>query len=162
NAAAIFYSAEGMPPVTAQNVPRAYFHRVSPDFFATLRIPFIAGRTFTEAELTPASPAVIVSERVVRRFWPGQDPIGKRVKVGGPGVANPWMQIVGVVGEVKYRGLPENPTADPDLYLPFADRNAQIALAVRTSVPPSAAVAPIRSVIRSVDASIPIYAVATL
>jgi ABC-type antimicrobial peptide transport system permease subunit len=69
------------------------------------------------------------------------------------------MSIVGVAGEVKYRGLPDNPTADPDLYLPFADRNAQIALAVRASVPPSTLVAPLRAIIRSVDASIPVYGV---
>ena len=71
-----------MPPINAQNVPRAYIHRVSPEFFTTLRIPIVAGRTFTEAELTPTSPAVVVSERVVKRFWPGQDPIGKRIKFG--------------------------------------------------------------------------------
>jgi putative ABC transport system permease protein len=159
---AVFYAAEGMPPVTAQNMPRAYFHRVSPDFFGTLRIPLVAGRTFTESELTATSPAVIASERVVKRFWPGQDPVGKRIKFGALASSNPWLQIVGVVGEVKYRGLPENPTADPDLYLPFADRNAQIALAIRASVPPATLVAPVRAVVRGVDASIPIYAVATM
>ena len=50
---------------------------------------------------------------------------------------------------MKYRGLPENPTADPDIYLPFADRNSQIALAVRTNVPPSSLVAPMRALIRA-------------
>src|SRR6185503_12682307 len=105
---------------------------------------------------------VIVSERVVKRFWAGQDPVGKRIKLGALTSTSPWMSIVGVVGEVKYRGLPDNPTADPDLYMPFADRNAQVALAVRGSVPPSSLVAPIRAVIRSVDTSIPIYAVAPM
>jgi putative ABC transport system permease protein len=151
-----------MPTANAQNMPRAYVHRISPDFFGTLRIPMIAGRTFTESEINPASPAVIVSERVVKRFWPGQDPLGKRVKFGGIGSSNPWLSIVGVVGEVKYRGLPENPTADPDIYLPFLDRNAQIAIAVRASVPPSTLVAPIRAVIRGVDSSIPIYSVSPM
>ena len=162
NAAAVFYAAEGMPPATAQNMPRAYYHRVSPDFFSTLRIPLVAGRTFTESELTPTSPAVIVSDRVAKRFWPGQDPIGKRVKFGSLSSSNPWMAIVGVVGEVKYRGLPENPTADPDVYLPFAERNSQIALAIRASVPPASLIAPVRALIRNVDPSIPIYAVSTL
>jgi putative ABC transport system permease protein len=162
NAGAVFYAAEGMPPVTAQNIPRAYFHRVSPEFFTTLRIPVIAGRTFAETELSPTSSVIAVSERVVKRFWPGQDPIGKRVKLGALTSANPWLTIVGVVGEVKYRGLPENPTADPDIYLPFADRNAQVALAVRASVPPETLTAPIRTVIRSVDASIPVYAMSTM
>ncbi len=159
---ATFYAAEGQPAVTAQNVPRIYVHRVTPDFFSTLRIPFVGGRTFTESELMPASPAIIVSERVVTRFWRGQDPIGKRIKFGSLTSANPWMSIVGVVGEVKYRGLPENPTGDPDVYLPFRDRNAQLAIVVRTSVPPAALVAPIRAAIRSADSSIPIYGVAPM
>src|SRR5262249_5020461 len=80
NSSAVFYSAEGQGVTTAQNVPRAYVHRVSPEFFATLRIPLRHGRAFADTDATPASPAVIVSERVVTRFWPGQDPVGKRLK----------------------------------------------------------------------------------
>jgi predicted permease len=163
NASAGTYAAEGMPPTTAQNVPRAYTHRISPEFFSTLRIPIIAGRTFTEAELTSASLAVVVSERVVKRFWPGQDPIGKRIKFGQlTSSTGSWLSIVGVVGEVKYRGLPDNPTGDPDIYLPFVERNSQYAIAVRTAVPPSSLVAPLRAVIRGADPSIPIYQVSTM
>ena len=162
-AAANFYSAEGQPPTDATNAPRTYVHRVSPDFFATLRIPLVAGRALTDADAAPgAAAATVVSERVVRRFWPGQDPIGKRIKFGSPASNSPWMTIVGVVGEVKYRGLPDNPTADPDVYLPFGDRNSLVALAVRTAVPPASIVTPIRSAIRAADPSIPIYGVAPM
>jgi ABC-type antimicrobial peptide transport system permease subunit len=63
---------------------------------------------------------------------------------------------------VKYRGLPENPTADPDVYLPFRDRNAQIALVVRASVPPASLVGSVRAAIRGADSSIPIYGVAPM
>ena len=135
-ASAAFYCAEGQPAVTAQNIPRAYVHRVSPGFFGTLRIPMASGRTFTDADAMPSSPAVIVSERVWKRFWPDGSPIGKRVKFGPLTSDNPWMSIVGVVGDVKYRGLPENPTADPDIYLPFLDRNSQVAIVARTNVHP--------------------------
>jgi predicted permease len=162
SASASFYSAEGQPPVTAQNMPRAYVHRVSPDFFGTLRIPMLAGRVFTDADAAQGSTAVIVSERVVKRFWSGQDPIGRRIKFGQAASNGPWLNIVGVVGEVKYRGLPDNPTADPDIYLPFSDRNQQVALAVRGNVPPSALVTPLRTAIRSADPSIPIYGVAPM
>ena len=162
NAAASFYAAEGQPAANAQNVPRAYVHRVSPEFFATLRIPLVAGRTSGDADASPDANVVVVSERVVARFWPGQDPIGKRIKFGSLTSSAAWMAIVGVVGEVKYRGLPENPTADPDVYLPFTDRTSQIALAVRSSVPPASLVAPVRSAIRAADSSIPIYAVAPM
>src|SRR5439155_134832 len=110
---AIFYSAEGQGATNAQTMPRAYFHRVTPDFFSTLGISLRNGRTFLESELRPDSRVVIVSEHVVTRFWPGQDPVGKRIKFGQLASQNPWLTIVGVAGEVKYRGLPENPTADP-------------------------------------------------
>jgi predicted permease len=162
NSGASFYSAEGQPAANAQNMPRCYVHRVTPEFFTTLRIPILSGRTFTDAEALPAPAAVIVSERVIKRFWPGQDGVGKRVKFGSLANNSPWLTIVGVVGEVKYRGLPENPTADPDFYLPFADRNQQVAIAVRGSVPPATLVAPIRAVVRSADPSIPIYSVAPM
>jgi len=162
NAGAAFYSAEGQAPTNAQNAPRAYTHRVSPEFFSTLRIPLVAGRTFTDAEAVPSPTAVVVSERLVKRFWPGQDPIGKRIKFGNLASQSPWLSIVGVVGEVKYRGLPDNPTTDPDVYLPFADRNAQIALAVRASVAPASLVAPLRAAIRAADPSIPVYSIAPM
>ena len=160
---ATFYTTDGQPPANAQNMPRIYVHRVTPDFFATLRIPFLNGRTFTDAEISPTSPAVIVSANVASRFWPGQDPIGKRLKFGGsPASTNPWMLIVGVVGEVKYRGLPQNPTADPDIYLPFTDRNSLVGLVLRTTAPPSSLIATVRAAIRAADSSIPLYNIATM
>src|SRR5206468_10318274 len=115
-----------------------------------------------EAQTTPASTVVVVSQLFAKRLWPGQDPVGRRMKFGSATASGPWLSIVGIVGEVKYRGLPENPTADPDIYLPFLDRNSQVALAIRTSVPPLSVVAPIRAAIRSADAAIPIYRIAMM
>jgi predicted permease len=154
---AVFYAAEGQPPVNAQNMPRAYVHRITPDFFATMRIAIRDGRTFLDSESTPDSPAVIVSERVATRFWPGEDPIGKRIKIGSLTSQNPWLSIVGVVAETKYRGLPDNPTADPDVFFPFLDRSQQVSLVVRTTVPPASVAQSLRSSIRSVDGTIAIY-----
>jgi putative ABC transport system permease protein len=161
-ASASFYTAEGQTPTNAQNAPRVYVHLVSPEFFSTLRIPMLSGRTFVEAEAVRSPAVVVVSDGLVKRFWAGQDPIGKRIRFGGLTSTNPWLSIVGVVADVKYRGLPENPTADPDLYLPFADRNAQVALVVRGSVPPASLVAPVRAAIHAADSSIPIYSVAPM
>jgi putative ABC transport system permease protein len=160
--AASFYAAEGQSAVNVQNVPRIYVHRVTPDFFSTLRIPIVSGRTFNDAEISATLPAVIVSEGVVKRFWPGQDPIGKRVKFGSLASSNPWLSIIGVVGEVKYRGLPQNPTADPDIYLPFADRNSLVGIVLRSTVPPSSLITTVRSAIRAADPSIPLYGIRTM
>jgi predicted permease len=158
---AIFYSAEGDATVAAETMPRAYIHRVTPEFFATLRIRLEAGRTFLPGEEKPDSPAVVVSHNVTRRFWPNQDPIGKRIKFGAPGSQNPWLTIVGVVDEVKYRGLPENPTRDPDLYLPYIDRATQ-GVVVRTRVEPSSLASAIRAAIRDGNASILTFNASTL
>jgi predicted lysophospholipase L1 biosynthesis ABC-type transport system permease subunit len=104
---------------------------------------------------------VIVSERLVAQFWPGEDPIGKRMRLGvDPN--NPWLSIVGVVGDVRYRRVSGAQDRDPDIYLPFADRNAQIALAIRTTVPPASVVAPVRAAIRAASASIAVYDVASM
>jgi predicted permease len=161
NAGAGFYVAEGQGTFSAQDRPRAWVHRVSPQFFEALRIPLVAGRTFLDSETNPDSSAVIVSERVVARFWPNQDPIGKRVKFGAIDSEVPWLSIVGVVREVKYRNLRSTNT-DPDIYLPFADRNSQIAFAIRTSLPTASLIAPVRAAIRAADPSIAIYGVAPM
>lgn len=159
---AISYAAEGQPPMTAQNMPRAYYHLVTPDFFRTLRIPFIAGRTFAEVELQGNSNVVVVSENVVKRFWPGEDPIGKRIKRGREGSDSPWLTIVGVVNEMKYRSLPENPTDDPDLFLPSSERQPTFTLLVRTSGDPASLTSSVRSVLREADPSIVTYEIDTM
>jgi predicted permease len=158
---AIFYSGEGDATVAAETMPRAYIHRVTPDFFTTLRIRLEAGRTFLPSEERTDSTAVIVSHNVTRRFWPNEDPIGKRIKFGAPGSQNPWLTIVGVVDEVKYRGLPENPTADPDLYLPYVDRATQ-GVIVRTRVEPSSVASAVRAAIRNGNTSILTFNAITL
>ena len=161
NWSAVFYSAEGDATVSAETLPRAYVHRVTPEFFATLRIRLEAGRTFLPSEERPDGLSVIVSHNVTRRFWPDQDPIGKRIKLGAPGSQNPWMTIVGVVNEVKYRALPENPTGDPDLYLPYIDRATQ-GIIVRTRVEPSSTASAIRAAVREANSSILMFDARTL
>ena len=161
SSSAVFYSAEGDATSGAQTMPRAYVHRVTPEFFDTMGMALKAGRRFQPGEATPGSPAVIVSEGVTRRFWANQDPIGKRIKLGAVNSQNPWLTIVGVVGEVKYRGLPANPTADPDLYFPALDRPIQ-GVAIRTSVEPSSVTAAVRAAIRRAHPSIVVFNVSTM
>jgi putative ABC transport system permease protein len=162
NDSAVFYTAEGDSTADAATVPRAYVHGVWPGFFRTMGIAVKGGRDFAAADLTGDASAVIISENVARRFWPGQDAIGRRIKQGPPASTNPWLTIVGVVDEVKYRGLPENPTADPDLYFPFVDRRPGQSLVIRTSVPASNLTVPIRDAIRALHPRIVIYNISTM
>jgi len=161
NGGAVFYSAEGDATTDAQTMPRAYIHRVSGEFFKTMRMPIKAGRTFIDTEFTATSPAIIVSENVTKRFWAGQDPIGKRIKFGPPASTNPWLTIVGVVPETKFRALPANPTEDPDLYLPALDRSPQPVL-IRTSLPPGSIQPQVRSAIRQGQPAVAVFAAQTM
>jgi predicted permease len=159
---AIFYTAEGQPPVNATNMPRAYLHRVSPEFFRTLGIPLLHGRTFNESESQTDLGFVVVSQALVKRFWPGQNPVGKRIKGGGPTSKGPWMTIVGVVNDMKYRGLPNNPTADPDIFLPFSQRQRGFALLVRTSGDPASLAGAVRSAVRQTDRTAVMFGLSTM
>jgi putative ABC transport system permease protein len=158
---AVFYTAEGDQTSDAQMMPRAYVHRVSPNFFETVRMPLLSGRTFLQSELTAASTSVIVSDGVVRRFWPNQNPIGKRIKFGAPTSTNPWLTIVGVVPETKYRALPANPTNDPDFYFPALDRSPQ-PLIIRTSVPPASVLPSVRTALTRGQSGVAVFATSTM
>jgi len=162
NSSAIRYSAEGQSITDARTTPRAYRHRVSPEFFSTLRVPFIAGRMFTESEINSAADVAVVSDNLARRFWPGQDPIGKRIKHGGPSSTDPWWSIIGVVREMKFRGLPNNPTADPDIFLPFARPPSTVNMLVRSASDPAHLAGAVRRAIYELDSTIVISGVSTM
>jgi putative ABC transport system permease protein len=159
---AIFYSAEGQSITDAQTRPRAYVHRITPEFFATVGAQMLNGRSFSETETEGRANVVVVTDNLTKRFWQGQDPIGKRIKAGDSASKNPWWTIIGVVREMKYRGLPENPTADPDVFLPFSDRQREVAILIRSSQDPSGLAAAARAAAREVDPSITIYEIATM
>jgi putative ABC transport system permease protein len=149
---------EGQQPPPDGEI-RMYRHRVTPGFFSTLGIPLVKGRDFTADDHAQAPGVVIISEAMARRHWPNEDPIGKRLREAGP----QWRSIVGVVGEVKYRELPQNPNADPDVYFPLPQRpNGNLFLAIRSDVDPNSMIAAVRGVLRELDADLPAYDVMTM
>ena len=156
---------EGQPATSADDEIRMYRHRVTPGFFSTLGIPLIKGRDFTSGDHAQAPGVVIISEAMARRYWPDEDPIGKRLREDSHGspTPGPWMSIIGVAGEVKYRGLPQNPNTDPDVYysLPQWPR-ADLFLAVRTDVETDSLVAAVRAELQKLDPNLPAYGVTTM
>jgi putative ABC transport system permease protein len=158
---AIFYTPQGTNIAAEQQRPRAYVHRVGPDFFSTVRIPIIAGRSFLQNEMSSTAEKVIVSRDVVRRYWPNEDPIGKRLKVGLADSKSPWLEVVGVVGDVNYRGIPKNPTPDPDLYFPLTENGEAFALALRTPGDPGQLQSAVRAELKKFAPAAPIFRVAT-
>jgi putative ABC transport system permease protein len=153
---------EGQKVLPADSEIRIYRHSVTPQFFATLGIPLIKGRDFTADDHAQAPGVVIVGEALARRYWPGEDPIGKRLReTGAPDY--PWRSIVGIAADVKYRGLQQNPNADPDVYLPLLQRpNNNLSLAMRTETDPASRIAAIRGELQQLDPGLPVYGVTTM
>jgi putative ABC transport system permease protein len=138
-------------------VPVAEFSVASPDFFQVLKTPLIQGRTFTEADDSKGQPVVIINETLARRYWPGEDPVGKRVKFAqGQAINRPWMTIVGVVGDIKSDGFD---AASPGiLYTPSNQRPSYASvLYLRTAVDPATVGKAIRQEVQAVDPNIPVF-----
>jgi putative ABC transport system permease protein len=112
--------------------------------------------------MSSESRLVVVSEDVVRRYWPDEEPIGKKLKFGPPDSDDPWREVIGVVGDTKYRGLPRNPTPDPDIYLPLSERSDSFVLTVRTPGDPGTLAQPLRAELKKFDSSIVSWNVASM
>ncbi|MEP6769333.1 MAG: ABC transporter permease [Acidobacteriota bacterium] len=102
-------------PVAEGNEPNADYVAATPDYFATLRIPFVVGRAFTDRDDAQAPKVVLVNQAMARLHWPGESPIGRRVQLYGDEPM--WREVVGIVGDVRLRGLEE--AANPTLYVPL-------------------------------------------
>jgi predicted permease len=159
---AIFYSAEGMPPVDATNRPRSYVTSVTTGYFAALGMKMIEGRDFTPNEMVRGNTSVIVSENLAKRFWPGHSAIGRRIKQGDLTSPSQWLTIVGVVGEANMRGIPRNPTADPDIYAPFAETTRSFAVSIRTEGDPTSIAGSAREALRRINPAVAVFAVRPL
>ncbi|HEU4765775.1 MAG TPA: ABC transporter permease, partial [Pyrinomonadaceae bacterium] len=158
------FSVEGHPSATDMNLPFAIYRVVSPDYFRAMGIPLQRGRFF-EAHDTPDSPPVIlVNRRLAEQYWPGEDPIGKRLKVGPLDSPNPWLTVAGVVGDVRQSGLYGDQRME--MYSPYAqERRAFIAprdLVLRTKGDPASVAGAVRQAVWSVDKDQPVSDVRTM
>jgi putative ABC transport system permease protein len=147
-------------PATGEDEVLMTNHRVvGPRYIETAGIPLLQGRRLTEQDRENGVPVVVVSRTFADTYWPGQNPLGKRVKRGGATSELPWLTVVGVVGDVI-----DNGDLEPSWYVPMAQGPfpfENVTLTVRTSTTPQSLVAPIREAVLSVDREQPIYDVAT-
>jgi putative ABC transport system permease protein len=162
NTSATMLPIEGLAP--PDDDIRVYVHTISPNFFAALGVPLLRGRDFGIQDNEQAPRAIIISDSMARRLWPDQDAIGKRVSTTRAQSGNRvWDQVVGVVGDVKYRTLIRDQNKDPDIYLPLSQNPGRaLALAVRAQGDPSALVSAIRGQVQSLDPNLPVFNVATM
>ncbi|MFZ0910699.1 MAG: ABC transporter permease [Candidatus Acidiferrales bacterium] len=134
---------------------------VSPGYRGAMRIPLLRGRDFGETDNAAAPQVILINDESGRQMWPGEDPLGKRVKIGG--IDKPWWTVVGVVGSVRQYGLDLAPTMQfyvPHAQWPFPD--SDMSLAIRTSDAPTAIAGAARDAIRSLDPNQPISRVMPL
>jgi predicted permease len=150
---------EGQPFTRGSNLPVIPYGLVWPRYFKTMGIPLLEGRDFTMQEDKEESRFVIVNESFARRFWPGQDPIGKRLSRGGPD--NPRFEVIGVVKDGKYWTLGEDPS--PFVYFPIArEYDENMSLVVHTSAEPQSMIKTIRREVERLDANLPLFDVKTM
>jgi putative ABC transport system permease protein len=153
---------EGMALPRPGNYPHPDVHTVSPGFVATLGIPLLRGRTFTDADNENAPFVGMINAMVARRFFPNEDPIGKRFMFGHPSTDPPkWCTIVGVVGDTRLYGL-ANP-ARLEVYVPFRqDAKSDMTLVVKSGADPAALTSAIREAVQSIDKDQPLTAISTM
>ncbi len=155
------FSVEGAPEPDPGKVPSTDWARVTPEYFRAMRIPLRRGRVFTESDSIDAQRVAVIDETFARRYWPQENPIGKRIRFGSHNAPNPWMTIVGVVGHVKNYGVDQDSRVET--YVPFAQMpGSQFSLVVRSHTDPAALTAAVRSELRSLDPDLPAYNVATM
>jgi putative ABC transport system permease protein len=151
------FTAEGQTAAEAAANPSLNLESVRSNYFEALQIRILRGRSFTDADREGAVKVAIVSEDVAARTWPGRDPIGQRLKMGGPASEDPWLTVVGVVGPTRYRELAK---ARATLYLPakqFLDTSR--VLVVRSTASPALIVSLARAHVRAVDPDVQIIRV---
>ena len=153
------FEIQGRPPYPAGTGPNTNYYSVSPDYFKAMGIPLLRGRVFTEHDTVNEPRVVVINETMARKFFPNEDPIGKRLHVtNGPVV---YREIVGIVGDVKHYGLDQEPK--PQTYEPYTQRALPfMALIVRTPGDPTGLTAAIRNEVLSIDKEQPISNIRTL
>jgi len=156
-----FFSIEGQHALKASEMPSADLQVASPDFFDTLKIASVAGRTFSDADSDGAARVALVGRGMASRFWPKGDALGHRIKLGAADSTEPWLTIVGVVGDVRQNWW--NPITRPVIYKPFAQSpQRSMTLLARTASNPISYVSAVRNVVRQMDPGIALEGINTL
>ncbi|HYP29319.1 MAG TPA: ABC transporter permease [Blastocatellia bacterium] len=153
------FTIEGRAPFAPNEQVEVPVDIVTPGFFKSMGIPLVGGREFTPQDASGAPDVVIINETMAKRYWQGEDPIGKRFMYGSPGNGDPqWMTIVGVVGDVRRTGF--DAEVRPETFLPHGQAPARgMMLAVRSTSDPTSLTGAVREAVRSLDGDLPVFTV---
>jgi predicted permease len=162
NNATISFSIEGRPVAKGEE-PSEWLGIAMPGFFKTLRVPLLSGRDFAAQDGTHDPPVIIINQALARKYFPNENPLGKRIRVElGDGVIEKAVrEVVGVVGDMKRKGL--TASAEPQFFLPYAQAVVTNPfLTIRTDGDPAEALPALRAIVREMDKSVALYQVSTL
>ena len=150
------FTIEGRPAPLPEDRVEIPVDTVTDGYFRVMEIPLLAGRFFDQRDAPGAPAAVIVNQTLAKRFFPGEDPIGKRMRYGDADSQAPWMTIVGVVADTRRTGF--DAAVRPESYLPDAQAPAlSLQLVVKTSGQPAAVIPELRAILRSLDPAVPLH-----
>ena len=164
NNAGVGFAIEGQPTDPGRPFPYdTYLRVIRPDYFQTMKIQLVAGRDFNERDKLESTPAAIINESLAKRYFPNQNPLGRRINpsfgVDGRGVL--WREIVGVVKDVHHASLSEDSDAEVYVAHTQAPWNT-ITVVARTSINPSSLIQSVRNEVRSLNPDLPVYDIRTL
>jgi putative ABC transport system permease protein len=161
----LHFNISGRPPKSPHDYTAAGYRTITPNYFETLGMPLVQGRFFTAADTEKAPAVVVINAAMARTYFPGENPLGKRMQIGAtPESDVPWMEVVGVVGDVR-QGLDLDPKAE--MYLPYRQADQvlpvfQLSIVLRTAADPMLEASALRSALAEIDPNQPLVRVRTM
>jgi putative ABC transport system permease protein len=168
------FVVEGYAPPKGANMNLATVAQVNGDYFPSMGIPLLRGRYFTDADKAGAQLVMIVNQKLAQHYWPNQDPIGKRLRIGTAEMKTPWLTIVGEVADVKLSS-PDEPTKE-EYYGPVDQAEEEVGslaspddlngnggyIVLRSALPPEQMENALRATVASIDSQLPLTQVQTM
>jgi putative ABC transport system permease protein len=153
---------DGAPPTApGQLNPSAAWRTTSPDYFRTMGIPLVKGRDFADSDDDKSEPVIVVDQSSAQRFWPHQDPVGKRMKLIGQKASEQWRSVIGVVGDVRHEG-PEVDSRN-QIYVPFRQFSQPFMyLVLHTAANATSLGPPARKAVLEIDKNQAVFRVETM
>lgn len=152
------FELEGQAPTDPEKLPRLFRLVITPEYFDTVRARIVRGRALDDSDGASGKPNIVVNQTFAAKFWPGEDPIGKRIRLTGGEGERPWLTVVGVSPEIIQLDPSRN---EPNtlIYAPYRmDPLRGAAIIAHTRVPPDSLVEAFRKEVRNVDEDLPVFA----
>jgi putative ABC transport system permease protein len=155
------FSIEGRPDPPPHERVEVPIDSVTPGLFETMQVKLVRGRLFENRDAREAPRVVIINETMARSFWPGEDPLGRRMKYGDNQSQDPWKEIVGIVADVRRTGFDDE--VRPETFLPHAQRSSGgMTVVIRTDSAPLELAATARAAVRDIDRDQPVFDIKTM